>query len=86
MKWIEYLNEDELELIFKFIVYSGSLKKLALEYKVTYPTIRLKLDRLIQKIGIAKENESRSSFEDFVESELKRAAATIIAEAKKRQA
>ncbi|MCG9844036.1 DUF2089 domain-containing protein, partial [Staphylococcus argenteus] len=34
---------------------SGSLKQLSEEYRVSYPTIRLRLDRLIEKIKI---NES----------------------------
>ena len=32
---------------------SGSLKAVAEEYGVTYPTVRLRLDRLIQKIELA---------------------------------
>jgi hypothetical protein len=35
---------------------SGSLKELAIQYGVTYPTVRLKLDRLIQKIQISEES------------------------------
>ena len=34
---------------------SGSLKEIAQSYGVTYPTVRLRLDRLIQKIQIGDE-------------------------------
>mgnify|MGYP001672587886 FL=1 len=35
---------------------SGSLKEIAKQYEVTYPTVRLRLDRLIQKIQISEDN------------------------------
>jgi hypothetical protein len=38
--WVLKLNIDELEFIRKIIVNSGSLKELAKEYNITYPTIR----------------------------------------------
>ncbi|MCG9844054.1 DUF2089 domain-containing protein, partial [Staphylococcus argenteus] len=41
------------------ILSSGSLKQLSEEYRVSYPTIRLRLDRLIEKIKI---NESDTNF------------------------
>lgn len=31
---------------------SGSLKEIASQYGITYPTVRLRLDKLIQKIQI----------------------------------
>ena len=34
---------------------SGSLKEIASIYGVTYPTVRLRLDRLIQKIQISED-------------------------------
>ena len=34
---------------------SGSLKEIANIYGVTYPTVRLRLDRLIQKIQISED-------------------------------
>jgi len=50
--WILSLDSEDIEFIRKFIVNSGSLKSLAKEYGVSYPTVRLRLDRLIQKIKI----------------------------------
>lgn len=58
--WMENLEEEELAFIRNFILCSGSLKKLAEEYNVTYPTVRLRLDRLISKIRTHEEEESAS--------------------------
>jgi hypothetical protein len=48
--WLNGLEKDDLLFIKHFILNSGSLKVTAQTYGVTYPTIRLRLDRLIQKI------------------------------------
>ena len=42
-EWMENLEEEDLVFIKKFVLYSGSLKKLAESYEVTYPTVRLRL-------------------------------------------
>lgn len=51
--WIAQLESEDLAFIKRFVLASGSLKAVAEEYGVTYPTVRLRLDRLIQKIEIA---------------------------------
>ena len=48
--WILNLEIDELEFIKKLILFSGSLKDLAKDYEVTYPTIRIRVDKIIEKI------------------------------------
>ena len=50
--WLQGMEEEELSFIKKFIQASGSLKEIASVYGVTYPTVRLRLDRLIQKIEL----------------------------------
>ena len=57
-EWIENLDEEDINFIKKFILSSGSLKEVATLYGVTYPTVRLRLDKLIQKIKL---NESKTS-------------------------
>ena len=52
--WMADLAEEDLAFIKKFILASGSLKEVAGVYGVTYPTVRLRLDRLIQKIEIGE--------------------------------
>lgn len=52
--WMSGLEDEDLVFIKKFILASGSLKEVAGQYGVTYPTVRLRLDRLIQKIQLAE--------------------------------
>ena len=49
-EWMEGLEDEDLAFIKKFVLASGSLKEVASVYGVSYPTVRLRLDRLIQKI------------------------------------
>lgn len=49
-EWLASLDEEDVSFIKKFVLASGSLKEVAGIYGVTYPTVRLRLDRLIQKI------------------------------------
>ena len=53
-EWLANLDHEDLVFIKKFLLASGSLKEIAKQYGVTYPTVRLRLDKLIQKIA---ENE-----------------------------
>ncbi len=53
-EWIAGLDDEDVAFIKKFILASGSLKEIATGYGVTYPTVRLRLDKLIQKIRIAE--------------------------------
>ena len=53
--WMSGLEDEDLAFIRKFILASGSLKEVAGEYGVTYPTVRLRLDRLIQKIRLSED-------------------------------
>lgn len=55
-EWLLNLDEEDVTFIMKFIICSGSLKELANIYNVTYPTVRLRLDRLIQKIKISEDD------------------------------
>ncbi|KIL72973.1 DUF2089 family protein [Bacillus badius] len=50
--WILSLETEDMEFIKNFVLKSGSLKEIAKVYEVSYPTVRLKLDRLIEKIKI----------------------------------
>lgn len=48
-EWMVNLEEEDMAFIKKFLLASGSLKEVAKVYEVTYPTVRLRLDKLIQK-------------------------------------
>lgn len=56
--WILELNEEELEFVKLFILSSGSIKKLAEIYSASYPTLRKRLDKLIQKVRISERKEN----------------------------
>jgi len=64
--WVDYLSDEDLAFIKRFILFSGSLKELAQAYGITYPTIRLRLDRLIEKIKVLDEQERTSDFEKLL--------------------
>ena len=55
--WMAELEEEDLSFIKRFLLSSGSLKEMARQYGVTYPTVRLRLDRLIQKIQVSEKRE-----------------------------
>lgn len=57
-EWIINLDDEDVSFIKRFLLASGSLKEMARQYEVTYPTVRLRLDRLIQKIKISDDTES----------------------------
>ena len=56
--WMADLEDEDLAFIKKFILSSGSLKEVASLYGVSYPTVRLRLDRLIQKIHLSETTEA----------------------------
>jgi hypothetical protein len=53
--WLAALGEEDLHFLRRFLLCSGSLKDLAAEYGVSYPTVRGRLDRLIAKVGAAED-------------------------------
>ena len=54
-EWMTGLEEEDVAFIKRFLLSSGSLKEVAAQYGVTYPTVRLRLDRLIQKIRLSED-------------------------------
>lgn len=56
--WMAELEDEDLTFIKKFLLASGSLKEVAALYGVSYPTVRLRLDRLIQKIQLTENAEA----------------------------
>ena len=60
-EWMRNLEEEDVVFLKKFVLASGSLKEIASQYGVTYPTVRLRLDRLIQKIKM-EENQQEDPY------------------------
>lgn len=56
-EWIVNLDDEDVSFIKRFLLASGSLKEMARQYEVTYPTVRLRLDKLIQKIKVSDDTE-----------------------------
>lgn len=57
-EWMVDLEEEDVAFLRRFLLASGSLKEVAGEYGVSYPTVRLRLDRLIQKVRLADDRAS----------------------------
>ncbi len=62
-RWVDLLDPEDLAFVRRFIVASGSLKELARVYGVSYPTVRLRLDRLIQKIEVFEKFQAAGEME-----------------------
>jgi hypothetical protein len=67
--WLDYLTDDDLAFVKRFILASGSLKELARVYAISYPTVRLRLDRLIAKIQVVEDQQVTSPFEKLLRAQ-----------------
>lgn len=63
--WLVNLESEDLNFIKRFVLNSGSLKDMAKEYGITYPTIRQRLDRLIEKIKLYDKQDTDSFIEQI---------------------
>lgn len=54
------LSPDELRFIISFVKYSGSIKEMAREMNLSYPTVRNYLDDLINKINALEATNSNN--------------------------
>lgn len=52
------LSREDLDLIMRLTLHSGSLKALARDYGVSYPTIRARLDRSIERLKTVLEGRT----------------------------
>lgn len=66
LAWTQRLSEDDLAFVKRFLLASGSLKQIASEYGVSYPTVRLRLDRLIEKIRIYDSTDTGDEMEKLL--------------------
>ena len=65
--WVVTLDEDDLQMIRRFVLASGSLKEVAEDYGVSYPTIRLRIEALIERMKVL----GRNSADDVLEAKLR---------------
>jgi hypothetical protein len=61
--WLVHIEEEDRQFVKRLVLTSGSLRQLAAEYGVSYPTIRLRLDRVIDRIRLVDELPSDDPFE-----------------------
>ena len=62
-KWWDHLSDEDRMFVMRFVLASGSLKEMAKLYGVSYPTVRLRLDRLIAKINMLDSGGITNEFE-----------------------
>jgi hypothetical protein len=67
-RWVDILDDEDLAFLKRFLLASGSLKELAEAYGISYPTVRLRLDRLIDKVKVLDVLQPMSDFERSVRS------------------
>ena len=63
---LERLGEDDREFVLRFLLASGSLKDLAQAYGVSYPTIRARLDRLLERLRALLAGRKPDPMADFL--------------------
>ena len=61
-EWIEGLGEEDWQFIKRLILASGSLKDVARQYKISYPTVRIRLNRLIKKVDALDSEKPKTEF------------------------
>jgi hypothetical protein len=62
-RWTDQLDDEDLAFVKRLVLASGSLKEVAGAYGISYPTVRLRLDRLIGKIRVLDDQSISSRFE-----------------------
>ena len=61
-EWVKGLAEEDWQFIKRLLLASGSLKTVAEQYGISYPTVRIKLNRLIEKVQILDSKKPRTKF------------------------
>ncbi len=60
------LADDDLNMVTAFVLLSGSIKDLASRYGVSYPTMRQRLDRLIERLRAHVEDRATDPLSDYL--------------------
>jgi len=67
LAWLTVLDEEDILFLKNFLLSSGSLKQMAMLYGVSYPTIRGRIDRMIEKVLASEAPPEGDSFENLVD-------------------
>ena len=65
--WVTGLSEEDFQFIKRLLLASGSLKDVASQYGISYPTVRLRLNRLIEKVRILDSDKPKTKFHKTVQ-------------------
>ena len=65
-EWVFAMEQEDITFIKKFMLESGSLKEIAKLYKVSYPTVRLRLDRIIQIVLLGIWAQGRENYKNKI--------------------
>lgn len=60
----DYLSQEDLYFVETFIKCRGSIKEVERELKISYPTVRAKLDGVIQKLGYQNPSEDEQDAQE----------------------
>jgi hypothetical protein len=66
-EWVKGLTEEDWQFIKRLLLASGSLKDVAEQYGISYPTVRIKLNRLIEKVQILDSKKPKTKFHKTVQ-------------------
>lgn len=71
------LPREDLDLIAELVLQSGSLKGLAASYGVSYPTIRARLDKTIERLRASVEGATPDPVADLLARLVERGELTV---------
>jgi len=71
------LPREDLDLVTQLVLHSGSLKDLAISYDVSYPTIRIRLDRVIERLRGAVAGREQDALTELLATLVERGELSI---------
>jgi hypothetical protein len=69
---LDQLEAEDREFVLRFVLASGSLKDVADDYGVSYPTLRARLDRLIKRLNQAVEQRKPDPMAELLATMIER--------------
>jgi len=66
-EWVKSLSEEDWQFTKRLLLASGSLKDVAEQYGISYPTVRIKLNRLIEKVQILDSKKPKTKFHQKIQ-------------------
>jgi hypothetical protein len=70
------LPREDLDLIVELVLKSGSLKDLAAVYRVSYPTIRARLDKVIDRLSAIRNGKQPDPLTELLAAMVERGELT----------